>query len=421
MRNFITVKDFLTDLEMQNIENCLIPENSELFTNADHHKNKNKKMHLWNYKSQKISRNFINEISKTLSAKGNNQLFEYCYYLCNSIFNRKRNQNIETPYCAIMSPLKELVKNLNKNDKNVDYKDFMDIIENNANKNCTFKNLKELAKLELITFDIKNIYSDYFVTVGMVGHKITSEHNRRFQKAEYAAIKNHSGYVMERQNNFDKIINNNNEPLSERDIILDLYLNSIYNDDAFELSVNCPLVMFDKNNFTTNYSYRYLAQRWNISLGKVHNVLNKFKKLGYIDFYSVPNHGTYIFMKAYSKFLWNVESIIPAYFSVIRNASPKNYISIYVNYFYALFKDLKNNKEKLSEIIRKYKLHKNKYVCYCDNNMSQYRSIAYFVKNFNAILRSTFYHEYFIEKARKAFVLERFKASLYREFCNYIY
>ena len=384
-----------------------------LYTNKPHSSYKNGKNHFWHYKSQKISRGFVNEIKNNLSSKGSNMLFDYCYYLSRAMYNRKENENIKSRFCAIKTPLKKLFKDINKNENFTSYEDVVKAYAWRYERSSTFSNIYFLANdAGLLDVKIDNLETTFDITIGLMNRFFSPTYNRKYQIAEFAAIKNHSGYVLEDMANIKKVIDLIKLPFSERDIMLDLYLNCIYNDEFFPLSCNSPLVMYDKENFSTHYTYRFLAKRWNISLGKVHNVLNKFKKLGYIEFKTVPNHGTYIFVNAYSKFLWNIESITPAYFDIVKDASVKNCISIYSNYFYNLFNNLKKDKKSMKSIIEKLNKKFFGFLSFLKGRFLLSK-INQNVKNYNKNLRSTFFGSLILLFSQKTFILQRFHTTSY--------
>lgn len=193
-------------------------------------------------------------------------------------------------------------------------------------------------------------------------------------KAEFAAINSHNGYVFSRYDiedlwrvsyydikedkDVDKKVS-----VSECDALCDLWMNTVYNDKNYSFTNGVPVVLFsktythtgmdmlngvctlnpyesiskyrvlgDKNTEICSATMRQLAKRWNMSLGRVHKLLDKFKKDGFIDYIAVPNRGLTIVMKCFSEYLWNIRYEPVSVYDIFSKYFPKTHNEVYKNY-----------------------------------------------------------------------------------------
>ncbi len=72
------------------------------------------------------------------------------------------------------------------------------------------------------------------------------------------------------------------ERCSEMDIVLDLWLSTIYNDAQVEGSFLGPVVYFRNGTGNPLVSYTELSNRWGISRSTVGHILKKLEKMQYI-------------------------------------------------------------------------------------------------------------------------------------------
>lgn len=73
------------------------------------------------------------------------------------------------------------------------------------------------------------------------------------------------------------------ERCSEMDIVLDLWFNTIYNDEQVQGSNLGPVVYMRNGTGNPLVSYQKLSHRWGISKSTVSRYLKKLSDLGYID------------------------------------------------------------------------------------------------------------------------------------------
>ena len=127
---------------------------------------------------------------------------------------------------------------------------------------------------------------------------------------------------------------------SEMDIILDLWLNTVYNDDQVDGSKIAPVVYMKNGSGTPLVSYAELARRYNISKATVGRYLKKFERLDIIAVSSFPGtHGTVISLKNY----------LPTMFQIPDVVLDKEEIAMALNITVNLHDDIANEKPTVSE------------------------------------------------------------------------
>jgi hypothetical protein len=75
---------------------------------------------------------------------------------------------------------------------------------------------------------------------------------------------------------------------SEIDAVLDMWLNTIYNDEQVQGSDVGPVVYYRRGNGNPLISYDVLADRWGLSKATAGRYLHKLKENGYIDLVQLP-------------------------------------------------------------------------------------------------------------------------------------
>ena len=84
------------------------------------------------------------------------------------------------------------------------------------------------------------------------------------------------------------------------DILLDLWLSTVYNDSQVQGSEVGPVVYLRNGTGCPLVNYSELAARWGISKATVGRVLKKFEKLSYISLMAFPGtKGSVIYLKNY--------------------------------------------------------------------------------------------------------------------------
>ena len=101
------------------------------------------------------------------------------------------------------------------------------------------------------------------------------------------------------------------ERCSEMDIILDLWLSTIYNDTRVQGSFAGPVVYFRNGSGCPLLSYSDLSHRWGISKSTVSRVLKKLEQQGYISLLTFPGrHGTAIYLQNYLSTMFQISDVM---------------------------------------------------------------------------------------------------------------
>ena len=98
---------------------------------------------------------------------------------------------------------------------------------------------------------------------------------------------------------------------SEADILLDLWLNTIYYDEQVQGSMIGPVVYMRNGSGNPLISYEALAKRWNMSKATVGRYLKKLSKLEYISLTTFPGtHGTVIYLQKYLSTMFRISDVL---------------------------------------------------------------------------------------------------------------
>ena len=101
-----------------------------------------------------------------------------------------------------------------------------------------------------------------------------------------------------------------NEKCSEMDIVLDLWINAIYNDEQVRGSEAGPVVYFRNCTGNPLISYVDLSLRWSVSKSSVCRILNKFQKLDYLTLVTFQGrYGTVIYLNNYLSVMFDISDI----------------------------------------------------------------------------------------------------------------
>ena len=98
---------------------------------------------------------------------------------------------------------------------------------------------------------------------------------------------------------------------SEMDAILDLWINTIYNDEQVQGSDVAPLVYIRNGTGNPLLSCEQLSKRWGISKTTVCRYLNKLKKEDYIMTVNFQGtHGSAIYVKRYLSTMFEISDVL---------------------------------------------------------------------------------------------------------------
>lgn len=98
---------------------------------------------------------------------------------------------------------------------------------------------------------------------------------------------------------------------SEMDILLDLWIHTIYNDQAVQGSASGPVVYYRNNTGNPLVSYQTLGERWNHSKATVSRILKKFEDMDYITLVNFKGkHGSMIYLNNYLSVMFDLSDVM---------------------------------------------------------------------------------------------------------------
>lgn len=98
---------------------------------------------------------------------------------------------------------------------------------------------------------------------------------------------------------------------SEMDIVLDLWLSTVYNDEQVQGSEVGPVVYLRNGTGSPLVNYNELAIRWGISKATVGRILKKFVGMEYISLMTFPGRiGSVIYLKNYLSTMFQISDVL---------------------------------------------------------------------------------------------------------------
>lgn len=98
---------------------------------------------------------------------------------------------------------------------------------------------------------------------------------------------------------------------SEMDIILDLWLSTVYNDEQVEGSEVGPVVYMRNGTGNPLVSYNELAERWGLSKATVGRILKRLSDREYISLMTFPGrHGSVIYLQSYLSTMFQISDVM---------------------------------------------------------------------------------------------------------------
>jgi len=98
---------------------------------------------------------------------------------------------------------------------------------------------------------------------------------------------------------------------SEMDIVLDLWMNTIYNDDQVQGSDVGPVVYFRKCTGNPVISYAELSERWSNSKSTVGRILKKLADMNYLSVIPFPGRqGSVIYLNNYLSTMFSISDVM---------------------------------------------------------------------------------------------------------------
>ncbi len=88
---------------------------------------------------------------------------------------------------------------------------------------------------------------------------------------------------------------------SEMDALIDMWINTVYNDPQVKGSETAPVVYMRNGTGSPLIGYAELAERWGVSKATVSRYMKKLTELGYVNLMTYPGtHGSVISLQGYS-------------------------------------------------------------------------------------------------------------------------
>jgi hypothetical protein len=101
------------------------------------------------------------------------------------------------------------------------------------------------------------------------------------------------------------------ERCSEMDIVLDLWMNTVYNDEQVQGSEVAPVVYMRNGTGSPLIGYADLALRWGHSKATAGRALKKLERQGYISLLTFPGkHGSVISLKNYLSTMFQISDVM---------------------------------------------------------------------------------------------------------------
>jgi hypothetical protein len=101
------------------------------------------------------------------------------------------------------------------------------------------------------------------------------------------------------------------ERCSEMDIILDLWINTIYNDEQVEGSGKAPVVYMRNGTGSPLIGYAELALRWGLSKATAGRILKKLEQQNYLTLLSFPGrYGSLIYLNNYLSTMFQISDVM---------------------------------------------------------------------------------------------------------------
>lgn len=98
---------------------------------------------------------------------------------------------------------------------------------------------------------------------------------------------------------------------SEMDVLLDLWINTVYNDEQVQSSNVGPVAYFRNGTGSPLVGYAELAERWGVSKATVGRILKKLADKEYISLLTFPGrHGSAIYLQSYLSTMFQVSDVL---------------------------------------------------------------------------------------------------------------
>ena len=98
---------------------------------------------------------------------------------------------------------------------------------------------------------------------------------------------------------------------SEMDALIDMWINTVYNDPQVKGSDTAPVVYMRNGTGSPLVGYAELAERWGVSKATVSRYMKKLNALGYVTLMTYPGtHGSVISLQGYMSTMFQVSDVM---------------------------------------------------------------------------------------------------------------
>ena len=98
---------------------------------------------------------------------------------------------------------------------------------------------------------------------------------------------------------------------SEMDALIDMWINTVYNDPQVKGSESAPVVYMRNGSCSPLIGYSELAERWGVSKATVGRYMKKLSDLGYVNIITYPGtHGSVISLQGYMSTMFQVADVM---------------------------------------------------------------------------------------------------------------
>ncbi len=98
---------------------------------------------------------------------------------------------------------------------------------------------------------------------------------------------------------------------SEMDALIDMWINTVYNDPQVKGSEKAPVVYLRNGTGSPLVGYAELAERWGVSKATVSRYMKKLTELGYVNLMTYPGtYGSVISLQGYMSTMFQVSDVM---------------------------------------------------------------------------------------------------------------
>lgn len=162
--------------------------------------------------------------------------------------------------------------------------------------------LKELQDRHLISYTILGRNK-------LIKFRITSWHRHNRVLDYNAPCQKETGFFFLSITTANELISQGS--CSEMDALLDLWINTVYNDEQVQGSDAGPVVYIRNGTGCPLISYTELGKRWGVSKATAGRYLQKLQAIGFIELLSFPGtYGSAIYLRKYLSTMFEISDIL---------------------------------------------------------------------------------------------------------------